>query len=416
MKASVVTLGCKVNEYESQSILSQLKSAGYEITEGLVFADVYVVNTCAVTNTAERKSRQVLSKLEKLNKDAKIVVCGCAAQNNSTQFLTNPNVIALTGNAGKEEILKFIERENKTLPEIDHKCYKNMVRPIETRTRQFIKIQDGCDFFCSYCLIPYVRGRSRSRDLDDIIAEIKETNANEIVLTGINMSDYKINGELALKTLAKEIDKLGKRFRISSIECLALDNEMLDILANSKNFCPHFHLSLQSACNGTLKRMNRHYTIEEFKEIVRKIKEKFASPHIATDIIVGFKGETDEEFEDTVKNLKEIKFSSMHIFPYSERSGTFASKMGGAVDKCTAKQREKVLQVLNTEFKTEFLQQNLNKTHKVLIEEFNGEYSLGYTENYIYTYIQGKHKVGEIVDVKLTEIYKNGMKGEIINE
>lgn len=413
MKASVITLGCKVNEYESQSILNQLKQSGYEITEGLVEADVYIVNTCAVTNMAERKSRQVLSKIEKLNKDAKIIVCGCASQNNPAQFLINPNVIALTGNAGKEEILKFIEKENKVLPEIDHKCYKKMARPIETRTRQFIKIQDGCDFFCSYCLIPYVRGRSRSRDLYDVIDEIKSTQANEIVLTGINMSDYKIDGKLALKELVKEVDKLGKRFRISSLECLALDDEMLEILSKSKNFCPHFHLSLQSACNLTLKRMNRHYTIEEFKEIVAKIKKKFKNPHIATDIIVGFKGETDAEFEETLKNVIEIEFSSMHIFPYSERSGTVASKMSGTIDKCIAKQREKALQALNEKFKTKFLKENENTSHQVLIEEFDGEYSLGYTENYIYTYIKGEHKVGEIVNVKLTELYKNGYIGEI---
>ncbi len=414
MLASVITLGCKVNEYESQSILNQLKSVGYEIAEGLVKADVYVINTCAVTNTAERKSRQVLSKIEKLNPNAKIIVCGCAVQNNPAQFLTNKNVIAITGNAGKEEILNFIEKENKILPEIDHKCYKNMARPIETRTRQFIKIQDGCDFFCSYCLIPYVRGRSRSRDLNDIIDEIKNTNANEVVLTGINMSDYRINGELALKTLVKEVDKLNKRFRISSIECLALDDEMLDVLASSKNFCPHFHLSLQSACNETLKRMNRHYTIEQFKDIIKKIRKKFVNPHIATDIIVGFKGETDEEFNNTVNNVEEIEFSSMHIFPYSERSGTVASKLTGTVDKCTAKQREKVLIELNSKFREKFLNENISTTHKVLIEEFDGEYSLGYTENYIYTYIKGKHKVGDIVNVKLTERYKNGVKAKII--
>ena len=414
MVVSVITLGCKVNEYESQSILNQLKSAGYETTEGLVYADVYIVNTCAVTNTAERKSRQVLSKIEKLNSNAKIMVCGCATQNNPTQFLHNKNVIALTGNAGKEEILKFIEQENKILPEIDHIHYKNMVRPIETRTRQFIKIQDGCDFFCSYCLIPYVRGRSRSRDMDDILDEIKKTTANEIVLTGINMSDYKINGNLALKQLVKEIDKLNKRFRISSIECLVLDDDFIDVLANSKHFCPHFHLSLQSACNETLKRMNRHYTIEQFKEIIKKIKTKFINAHIATDIIVGFKGETDEEFEETVKNLKEIEFSSMHIFPYSERSGTVASKMSGAVDKCTAKKREKVLQRLNDEFKQKFFKNNVNTAHIVLIEEVDGDYSLGYTENYIYTYIKGKHCVGEIMNVELKEIYQNGMIGDII--
>lgn len=416
MLASVITLGCKVNEYESQSILNQLKQSGYEITEGLIKADVYIVNTCAVTNTAERKSRQVLSKLEKLNPNAKIIVCGCASQNNPTQFLVNENVIALTGNAGKEEILKFVEMKNKTLPDIDHKHYTKMLRPIETRTRQFIKIQDGCDFFCSYCLIPYVRGRSRSRDLEDIIDEIKNTAANEIVLTGINMSDYKINGKLALKQLIKEIDKLNKRFRISSIECLVLDDEFIDILANSKNFCPHFHLSLQSACNETLKRMNRHYTIEQFKEIVKKIKVKFNNPHIATDIIVGFKGETDEEFEDTLNNVKEIEFSSMHIFPYSERSGTVASKMCGTVDKCTTKQREKVLQHLNRDFKQKFLNSNLNTMHQVLIEEVDGNISLGYTENYIYTYIKGQHNVGEIVNVQLVELCQNGMAAEVMSQ
>ena len=414
MLASVITLGCKVNEYESQSILHQLKDVGYEIAEGLVKADVYVVNTCAVTNTAERKSRQVMSKIEKLNPNAKIIVCGCATQNNPSQFLINKNVIAITGNAGKEEIIKFIQKENKVLPEIDHLHFCKMARPIETRTRQFIKIQDGCDFFCSYCLIPYVRGRSRSRDIDDIIDEIKNTNANEIVLTGINMSDYRINGELALKTLIKEVDKLNKRFRISSIECLALDDEMLEILANSKNFCPHFHLSLQSACNETLKRMNRHYTIEQFKEIVSKIKNKFTHPHIATDIIVGFKGETDKEFELTVQNVKEIEFSSMHIFPYSERSGTVASKLSGTIDKCVVKQREKVLQELNQQFREKFIQENIKTNHTVLIEETDENYSLGYTENYIYTYLQGKHKVGDIVKVQLTEKYMQGMKAFVI--
>lgn len=413
MIASVITLGCKVNEYESQSILNQLQQAGYEIVEGLTMADVYVVNTCAVTNTGEKKSRQVLSKIEKINKDAKIIVIGCAVQNNPTQFLKNKNVIALTGNYGKSNIMEFINKKNKTLPDLNHIIYENTARPIETRTRQYIKIQDGCDYFCSYCLIPYVRGRSRSRDKLDILEEIKNTKANEIVLTGINMSDYKIDGKLALKELVQEIDKLNKRFRISSIECNVLDDEMLDILANAKNFCPHFHLSLQSACNETLKRMNRRYSIEEFKEIVKKIKQKFNLPHIATDIIVGFKGETDKEFNDTEKNLKEIGFSSMHIFPYSERSGTVASKMNGAVDICVVKQREKILQELNRKQKRKFLEENINTKHSVLIEENGNEYALGYTENYIYTYIKGKYKVGEIVNVKLKEIYLQGMIAEI---
>ena len=416
MLVSVITLGCKVNEYESQSILNQLKSEGYEIKEGLVKADAYIVNTCAVTNTAERKSRQVLSKIFKLNPDAKVAVCGCAVQNNPAQFLKNKNVIAILGNEGKNEIIKFIKNKNKELKDIIHDKYVNTLRPIETRTRQYIKIQDGCNYFCTYCIIPYLRGRSRSRDVDDIIDEIKNTSANEIVLTGINISDFRINEKLGLKTLIKEIDKLNKRFRISSLECNVLDDEMLEILKNSKNFCPHFHISLQSACNETLKRMNRRYTIEDFIKIVEKIKKNFTLPSISTDIIVGFKGESEEEFNTTVENLKKIQFSFMHIFPYSERTGTVATRLNGSVNKCEQKKREHILQKLNKEFKENFYNQNKNTIHKVLIEEVVDEnLSLGYTDNYIYTYINSKCEVGQIVNVKLVAPYETGMKGNIDN-
>ncbi len=412
MKASVITLGCKVNEYESQSILNQLKSNGYEISEGLVYADVYVVNTCAVTNIAERKSRQVLSKIQKINKDAKIIVCGCASQNNPAKFLQNPNVFSVTGNAKKNEIMELINERNTTLPKIEDKIYTNTARPIETRTRQFIKIQDGCDYFCTYCLIPYVRGRSRSRDIDDILDEIKHTTSNEIVLTGINMTDYKIDGKLALKYLIKEVDKLNKRFRLSSIECMALDDEMIEILKNCKNFCPHLHISLQSACNETLRRMNRHYTIEQFMEKINKLRQQFPNICLSTDIIVGFKGETDEEFETTYNNLRKIKFSFMHIFPYSVREGTVASRLKGDVDKQVVKQREQKLIELNKKFKEEFYNNNKNTIHKVLIEEVVDErFSLGYTDNYIYSKIDEPLKIGEIYNIELVDTYNNGMIG-----
>ena len=415
MLVSVITLGCKVNEYESQSILNQLKSAGYEIREGLEIADAYIVNTCAVTNTAERKSRQVLAKIFKLNPEAKEVVCGCAVENNPSQFLKNKNVIAILGNEGKNEIVKFIKAKNRNLQKINNEMYINTARPIETRTRQYIKIQDGCNYFCTYCIIPYLRGRSRSRNINDILDEIKHTNANEIVLTGINMSDYRINGELALKTLVKEIDKLNVRFRISSLECNVLDDEMIYLLGRSKNFCPHFHISLQSACNATLKRMNRRYTIEEYIDIVNKIRKKFPLASISTDIIVGFKGETEEEFNTTVENLKKINFSFIHIFPYSERKGTVATRLQGTVDKCEQKKREHILQQINLDCKEKFYNQNKNTIHKVLIEEVVDEkFSLGYTGNYIYTYIDAKCKPGEIVEVRLTDLYNNGMKAILI--
>lgn len=414
MKASVVTLGCKVNEYESQSIMAQLKEEGYEIFEGLVPADVYVVNTCAVTNTGEKKSRQTLAKIEKLNPNAKIVVVGCAVQNNPAKFLTNKNVIALAGNYGKHDIINFINKQNKALPELEHNKFINMKKPIETRTRQYVKIQDGCNYFCTYCLIPYLRGRSRSRDMADILQEIKSMQANEIVLTGINMSDYRINGELALKTLVEEVDKLNKRFRISSIECNVLTEEMLTTLKNCKNFCPHFHLSLQSACNETLKRMNRRYSIEQFKQVVKNIKKIFPNAFIATDVIVGFKGETDQEFETTFNNLKEIGFDFMHIFPYSERAGTVAEKLGGDVKKEVVKKREEKLIELNKLNIKKCYKKNLNTMHAVLIEEANEKMSYGYTENYIYTQIKGNYQVGEIIKVQLKQICQNGMIGEVI--
>ena len=415
MLASVITLGCKVNEYESQSILSQLKSNGYEIAEGLVRADVYIINTCAVTNIAEKKSKQVLAKLEKLNPQAKIIVCGCAVQNNPTQFLVKPNVIAITGNFGKHDIMTFINKQNKVLPDLENKKYINTMRPVETRTRQYIKIQDGCDYFCTYCLIPYVRGRSRSRELADIIDEIKSTKANEIVLTGINMSDYKIDGKLALNTLIKEVDKCGKRFRLSSLECNVLDDEMLTTLKNCKNFCPHFHLSLQSACNATLKRMNRRYTIEQFINRVDKIRSLFPLASISTDIIVGFVGETEEEFNDTYNNLKRLQFSFMHIFPYSERKGTVADRLPNKIDKATKKAREHKLMELNKQFKSKFYPKNVGTKHKVLVELVDENISLGYTDNYIYTYINKPLKEGEIVEVTLTKPHLLGMFAEINN-
>lgn len=417
MLVSAVNLGCKVNEYETQSILNQLKNAGYELVDWPAFADLYIVNTCAVTNTGEQKSRQFLSKITKINKDAKIVVVGCAVQNNPEQFLKNKNVVAITGNQGKEQIEKIIKEQQRTLLEIDNQNYSSMSLPLETKDRQFIKIQDGCNNFCSYCIIPYIRGRSRSRNLDEILDEIKQTKCKEIVLTGIDMSDYRINGEKALDKLVYEVDKLGVRFRISSLECSVITKEFVELLCNCKNFCPHFHLSLQSACNQTLKRMNRHYTIEEFIEKVDLIRTHFKQASISTDIIAGFKGETEQEFLDTLNNLKRIEFSFMHVFPYSERKGTNAEKLSGAVPKNVATQRVKILLELNAQFKKNFFSKNLGSIHDVLVEEkIDNQNFVGYTDNYIKTKIKAESlPVGEIVTVKLVAVDgEEGMIAELI--
>lgn len=410
MKFSIITLGCKVNEYESQSMLTQLENNGYQVAEGLVFADYYIINTCAVTNMAERKSRQVIAKIKKINPDAKILVCGCASQFNIEQFKKYPQVIAIIGTYGKHDIVKYLDYVG-VLPIASQYC--NTAYAKNTHTRQYIKVQDGCNNFCTYCVIPYTRGRSRSRDLQDILEEIKHSQALEIVITGIDVSDYKINGEKALINLLEEVNKLGKRFRISSIECNILTPEFLNRLVKLENFCPFFHISMQSACNATLKRMNRKYSIEQYIEVCDNVKKVFPTSCISTDVIVGFKQETDEEFNQTLENIQKIPFSFLHIFPYSERKGTIAEKFTGDVDGTVVKYREQKLNEINKKIYTEFLNENIGKRHKVLIEQIKDGGSQGYTENYIYTYIDEKLPNG-IYEIETYEIFKDGMKGRLV--
>jgi threonylcarbamoyladenosine tRNA methylthiotransferase MtaB len=406
MKFSIITLGCKVNEYESQSMLAQLENAGYEVVEGLVDADYYIINTCAVTNMAERKSRQVIAKIKKLNPDSKILVCGCASQHNLEQFKQYGEVVAVIGTHGKQNIVEYLEHIG--LVEIPTE-YCNNVYAKSTLTRQYIKVQEGCNNFCTYCIIPYTRGRSRSRDLEDILTEIKQSEALEIVITGIDVSDYKINGEKALIDLLEEVNKLGKRFRISSIHCGIMTEEFLTRLSKCEYFCPFFHISMQSASNSTLKRMNRKYSIEEYMEVCDNVKRIFPSACISTDVIVGFKGETDEEFSETLDNINKIPFSFLHIFPYSVRKGTVAERLDGDVASEVVKDREEKLKQLNDEKYAEFLQENVGKFHKVLVEEIKDGYSVGYTENYLYVYI-GESLPNGIYEVEVTEAFKDGCK------
>ena len=412
MKFSIITLGCKVNEYESQSMISQLESAGHTVVEGLQVADYYIINTCAVTNIAERKSRQVIAKIKKLNPNAKIMVCGCASQNNLEQFNNYEQVVGIIGNHGKHNIVEYLE--HKGILDMTEE-YINTAFAKNTRTRQYIKVQDGCNNFCTYCIIPYTRGRSRSRDLADILDEVRQSEALEIIITGIDVGDYKIGEQKALITLLEEVNKVGKRYRISSIHCGVLTDEFLTRLSKCENFCPFFHISMQSASNGTLKRMNRHYSIEEYIDVCNNVKKHFPNACISTDIIVGFKGESDEEFSETINNLNCIPFAFMHIFPYSVRKGTVAERLGGDVSTDVVKVREQQLKQLSDKFYDKFLKENIGRTHKVLVEEYKDGYSVGYTENYIYTYIDKKLNNG-IYKVKTTEIFKEGMKGSLVND
>ncbi len=412
MKIAVLTLGCKVNKYESDALIFELKERGYETTDKLEEADAYIVNTCAVTNEAEKKSRQMLERARKFNKDAKIFVMGCASQNRPVQF-EDKNVNYIVGTASKKKILDELENLGKKLFELPE-VYEDDLFSEQSLSRAYIKIQDGCNHFCTYCIIPYLRGRSRSRSVQSIESEVEKLpeSVKEVVLVGIDVSDFRIDGQRGLGSLLERLDKFGKRLRLSSMEDNLIDEEFLKKLKNLKNFCPHFHLSLQSGCDNVLKKMNRKYTTAEFENSVNLIRKYYPLAGITTDIIVGFPTETEEDFEATMQFVERVKFSQLHIFPYSKRDGTVASKIYKDLSGKVKTARLKRLEELGQRLKLEFI--NQNKTAKVLIEEKNGEFFEGYSENYVKCYVQGDLQVGDIVEAEFVEPYAQGAKVKII--
>ena len=419
MKISVLTLGCKVNKYESDVISHDLEENGHEVFDNLVKADVYIINTCAVTSEAEKKSRQMIAKCKKLNPDAKILVCGCASQNNFKQF-EDKNINFVSGTAKKFDLTNIIEKickskmtYTKNISDLPLK-YEASSFAKQTRTRAYIKIQDGCNNFCSYCIIPYLRGRSRSRDLNSILEEAKAlpNEIKEIVLTGINVTDYKINNEKGLIILLEKLDKLGKRLRLSSMEETLVDEDFIKRLSLLKNFCPHFHLSLQSGSLDVLKKMNRKYTPAEFLNSVKLIRKYFPTAGITTDVIVGFPTETDENFEESCDFIKDVAFSGLHIFQYSKREGTVASELKD-LSADVKKQRSKVLETIDLQLRENFIKNN--KVAKVLIEEKVENFYVGYSENYIKCYIKANDDIiNQVVNVKIVKLYIDGAVCELI--
>lgn len=407
MKISILTLGCKVNKYESDVLMNMFSKRGFEVTDQLEKADIYVINTCAVTNEAERKSRQMISRCKKFNPNAQIYVCGCASEHNPNQFLKN--AVAIKGTINKEELvdlkLKGIKIDSQPPEYISHDY------SYQSRIRAYIKVQDGCNNFCSYCLIPYLRGRSRSRDLQDILNEVKQLSddVKEVVLTGINLSDFKIDGKLGLIRLLQELDIFDKRLRLSSMEECIIDEEFLKNIVKIKNFCPHFHLSLQSGCDNVLKRMNRRYSANDFLKACKLIRKYFPNAGITTDVIVGFPGETEEEFTQTKNFLNKVKFSGLHIFSYSRRDKTVASKMID-LDGEIKKNRSMILQSLDKKLREDFI--NSNKQVKVLVEEKKGGFFVGFSENYIKCYLKGNLKVGEIYLANILSPFEDGAIAE----
>ncbi|MGD9900990.1 MAG: tRNA (N(6)-L-threonylcarbamoyladenosine(37)-C(2))-methylthiotransferase MtaB [Spirochaetales bacterium] len=418
MKIVIFTLGCKVNQYESDSLALSLQNEGHEVSTSLEVADLYILNTCAVTLESEKKSRQVLAKIKKLNEKAKVIVMGCASENNPDQFLDRDNVQAVLGVGGKHLIPQLLNKEgNLTVPLPSE--YENNFFAGLTKTRATLKVQDGCDNFCAYCLIPYLRGRSRSRDLNSIIEEATELakHTNEIVITGINTSDYKINGKLALSVLMAEMGKIDARIRISSLEANIITDDFLKVLKEVPNFAPHFHLSLQSGSDEVLKAMNRKYSVKEYLDKVKLIRKYFQNAAITTDLIVGFSTETDKNFKETLKTLKRAKFFDIHVFPYSKRKGTKAYELKELAPEIIKARVQEALKVKQRSI-DDYIKKSLGTMQTVLIEEEYDGYLRGHTEYFIKVYIPLNNKItsGEFVKVKLIERFKDGALAQIIEE
>ena len=415
MKIGIITLGCKVNQYESDCIQAELEKLGHTVVTTLQVCDFYIINTCAVTTIAERKSREFIAKFQKLNGNAKVIVCGCASEHNQEQFLKYKNVSLVIGTGKKNKISQILSQFGNKKEEIskDYESFElfNTNKP----NRAYLKIQDGCNNFCTYCLIPYVRGRSRSRDLAELVCEAKllSQTAKEIDITGINISDYKIDGQLAFDKLMTALSGVDARIRLGSIEVNIIDQNLLEIMSKMPNFCPHFHLSMQSGCDRILKLMNRHYTKQDFLDKVGLIKKYFPSVALTTDVIVGFPTETDEDFAETVDTIKKIGYFQMHIFPYSKREGTVASKMQ-MCDGNVVKQRVKILEEINAQNKSAYIQSQSKNILTCLTESIEGDFVVGHTENYIKIYLPKDAPQNQFVNVTNLAQYKDGAKAKIV--
>ncbi|MBP5553608.1 MAG: tRNA (N(6)-L-threonylcarbamoyladenosine(37)-C(2))-methylthiotransferase MtaB [Lachnospiraceae bacterium] len=426
-------LGCKVNAYETEIMMQNAQEAGYEVVQFSQFSDIYVINTCTVTNIADRKSRQMLHKVRKLNPDAVVVAVGCYVQTGKDALLKDPLVDICIGNNHKGELVRILDdffvNQRKKTAIIDDlgipSDYEKMTLDTVTdRVRTFVKIQDGCNQFCTYCAIPLARGRVRSRDKEDIISEIKtlvNKGCREVVLTGIHVGSYGIDmdkdgkqsgdygGYSKLIDLVEEISKIEGlgRIRMSSVEPRIITDENARRLAALPNLCPHFHLSLQSGCDATLKRMNRHYSTDEYYESVLALRKYFDDPAITTDVIAGFPGETDEEFDTTVAFVKKVAFSDMHIFKFSPRKNTKAALMDGQLSEDIKNERSDVLLDLALEGAKRYMNDHIGRTEEVLLEEekmiLGKRYMIGHTPDYIPVAVPSEGQTpGDIVSVTLS--------------
>ena len=415
-----ITLGCKVNQYDSDAMRAVLDYGGMRVCDDREKADVYIINTCAVTAEAERKSRQAVGRILKLDPEAEIYVCGCASQNNFSQFARD-GVKFISGTKGKlalaEELVKkycgeydgFFDKIVAADFDTARK-YEEFKGTLTMRTRHFVKVQDGCNNFCSYCIVPYLRGRSRSRSVSGVLREIEtaETTAREIVLTGINLSAYGKDIGTSLADLLVTLQNCSARLRLGSLEVGVIDQAFLEAAKGVKAFCPHFHLSLQSGDDGVLKNMNRHYTAEEYFEKTELIRKYFPGAAITTDVIVGYPTETESAFENSLEFCKRVRFADMHVFPYSSRKGTVAGKLP-VLPPDVVSERLAAMMELKRVLSTEYRLQQLGKSVQVLFETKEDGLWCGHTPNYVKVYsMAGERNL--LLDVVPTALYGDGVR------
>lgn len=423
MKVAIQSLGCKVNLYESEYITDQFQKAGYETVPFQEIADVYIINTCSVTNTSDVKSRKVIHQAIRRNPDACIVAIGCFIEANHDYH--EDGVDILLGNANKSKVLEYVERywqtkqkANYFVTPIPEKFDDMTMSTFLGRTRAFIKIQDGCENFCSYCIIPYVRGKCRSKNFQTVLEEIQnyvQHGYKEVVLTGIHTGNYGVDLGTDFAALLREIVKINGlvRLRISSIEITELTDEVLQIIRDNDVIVDHLHIPLQAGSDKILRLMNRKYDLAYFKQKMEQIREIRPDISLTTDIIVGFPSETEEDFQDTLSFVREVQFSKVHVFPYSRRSGTVAADMAEQVPGDVKKDRVRRLLALSKELETEYMKKFIGKTLPVLMEVNRTDYSLGHTSNYLLVKVPGEYQSEDLVDVIITDVSYPYCLGEV---
>ena len=417
-KVAFYTLGCKVNQYETNSMMEEFINAGYEVVDYESFADVYVVNTCTVTNMSDRKSRQILRRAKEINNESVLCAVGCYAQVAKSELEKIDDIDLILGTNDKRNIVQKVEEclaNHAKLSEVSDVMAERKYVEWETvaytdKARAEVKVEDGCDRYCTYCIIPYARGPVRSRRIEDVCEEVKRivsTGIKEVVITGIHISSYgkDLPGKPRLIELLEKINDIDgvERIRLGSLEPLIIDDEFVSRIKVLSKVCNHYHLSLQSGCDATLERMNRRYRTEEFREIVKRLRDNIPEVALTTDVIVGFPGETDEEFNQTYNFLNEIKFSKMHVFKYSQRRGTKAEKFPNQVDGNVKEERSNALIEMSNKNEEEFAKQYLGKEVEVLFEREHD----GHTTNYLEVESEESHTPNEISSVKVKKV-ENG--------